>query len=213
MIPNKWGLIRERALNLYALPLFADDLNIAEFYIEDLAPLFTYTPGDGYKLDGTQTSSSVADSGTLNITGYDFVLLPLIGMVRAGTLQLCSGISIEDAAEFISRVTSYNNGDANYMTYSIFALDRETNYALKISIPKDKRPPVLAFKRHRSDNVNPKGIIRDATSDILQPIKEDKFNGEADGIRDDVSGNIERPDVDTGSDHRAADGSDEQTDG
>lgn len=211
MEPNKWGLIRQRDLDLFALPLLYLIDNLSEYSIEEIPASYL----DGKKIsDSSGNTYSISDGScvhNLDVSDYEFVLAPVITTPNAITS------------------TGLNNGSGGFSTYCITAKKptsfnspypvpayvllsiREQYTNLNVNSVINVHLPILGLRRHRSDNVNPKGLTN-ADSKSLQSAKADKLNQEADRIRDGVSGDVKEPVLDSVTGDRAADSGDAEAD-
>ena len=198
MIPNEFGLIRQKDKTLIGLP-FNVPKDISDYYIEVLAP--TWQDGFMWRSSNTIAPNDMSKACKINVSKFDYVILPISNKTD---VYVRSGLSGEsDESSFSKNVDVRPNGAQAYACFEV----TETRTFAKVTIGLNDELPIIGLYRHRSDNVNPKGIIKDVNSVILQPVKEDELNGEADRIRNDLSGNAESPDFDinsgSGADERA----------
>lgn len=210
MIPNDFGLIRQLDHTLLAclFPLIKD---ITEYDIE-----LRYVKPDEWNLEYYYSSNSGAKANNpkmkcaiIDISRYSYLLIPTTTVAQSQSVYTGLGVGTDTG---INQRVVITSGLGPVDSYTLVERYRSYKYA-SINERKEDNLPIIGFIRHRSDGVNPKGMIKDAISDILQPVKADEFDGETDRERDDLSSDIEGPDVDTGSDHRAADRANGQADG
>lgn len=200
MIPNDFGLIRQKDKTLIGLP-FNVLKDISEYYIEVLKP--TWQDGFMWTATNTYIESATSKSCKIDVIKYDYVILPASNNV--GGPYVRTGLSGEADEEGMSYNVDLR--PAGSQCYVLFSVPKTAAHFAKVTIGIDDDLPLIGLKRHRTDNVNPKGIIKDVNSDLLQPVKEDELNGEADRIRNELPGNAESPDLDSksgsGADERA----------
>lgn len=204
MIPNDFGLIRQKDHNLFAL-LFPNLADISEYDIEVL-----YVDPASWNLNRAVTGQAQVTIrngmkyAIVDASKYDYILLPISTIVLTNGIYNGS-ISSSTLEETHNRIFIRNLSEGGLTVYALLQIDDYKYVVLNQRI--NDNIPIIGFRRHRSDGVNPKGMSKDAISDILQPIKADEFDGEAGRIRDELPGNTESPDIDSksgsGADERA----------
>lgn len=211
MIPNDFGLIRQKDHNLFALlfPYISDisEMHIELRYINDNE----WMPGYISNSNGRVTSTESMKYAVIDVSKYDYVLIPSSANIEEGpsAYSAYTGLTISQSEINISYrapLTPSSNNQSSYVFFELLHTDYK--YAV-LNQSKEHNMPIIGFIRHRSDNVNPKGIIKDVNSDLLQPVKENELNGEADRIRNELPGNAESPDLDS----KSGSGADERADG
>lgn len=103
-IPNFYGIIKqpgENVLDLIAMPFFSNmDLDIANISV--LYP--EYEDGYYYTQSGTKTAGAAWCAGELDLTGYDYVIMPMI--ISSGGTSVYTGLrSDPDSGTLNPRVT------------------------------------------------------------------------------------------------------------
>lgn len=203
MIPNDFGLIRQKEHSL--ISAFYGDLNLSECSMEVL--MLDYTD-HSYIASGTgkpsAPGSSVAQAwARADVSKFDYVLIPVVSPV---TLETRSGLStdVDTAFDQIFVASKSNINNDMICAYALFDLTKHPTYRIaNINSSVKLHLPILGFIRHRSDNVNPKGLTN-ADSKSLQSAKADKLDQEAERIRDEVSGDAKEPVLDSVTGDRAA---------
>lgn len=193
MIPNKFGIIRNKYLDLFGC-MFENYLNLSEYEFEIVEPEWI---DDYYFQNGT--GPIVSNGLSYSITDaskYEYVLIP--GSINKA-LQSASGFLVSESAVSLSNNymifrSSVENRLNTYYTFQ--QVSHGTPYILA-NVVTEMKAPIIGFIRHRSDNVNPKGISKDVNSNLLQPVKADELNGEAFGSGDELSSSIEKSDLDS----------------
>lgn len=162
---NKWGLIRHKDLSLIALPLLDTNgypLDVSQCYIEEIIPEFI----DGYNLNGS--GQAVANASYkyawIDANKYDYVIFPLY----SDTTNIYSG----RAGNIGGSINGFYMSGNSVKGYAILPVT-QFNYFVGISClkaVKDEDIVVIGIKRHRSDNVNPLGVIQPLNPGELEPI-------------------------------------------
>lgn len=209
MEPNKWGLIRQRDFDLFALPILSLIDNLSEYSIEEIPAEYQ----DGYRINETLSSLSTSNWGScvssLDVSAYDYVLAPNVNPKSSayGT-GLNSGNG--DYTKYKVSVNLQATADVPaVLAYALFTVSDSFNH-LHVNSMKGYHLPIYGLRR-RSDNVNPKGLTN-ADSKSLQLAKADKLNQEADRIRDGVSGDVKEPVLDSLAGDRTATSGDGEAD-
>lgn len=168
MEPNLYGLIRNPNLNLIALP-FVYLYHLEEYEIELIdvntsSRVLNSYSGAYYSAAGTRGSYASSNCYDIDIDGFEYVLLPVSRMNLNTTVY--SGTTDDITS---SPITFNKRVGLAYDGSLYAAIPVDTSIAAAVSLAVDNDLPILGFRRHRSDHVNPLGIIQPINPGILQP--------------------------------------------
>lgn len=131
-------------------PALAD---ISEYDFEIIQP--EYSSGHYFSAAGKFLSVAAnLSAATVPISGYDFVLSPA---ANSGTTQCGTGLNSADESTLTPRTAmtgASNTDEYKLFGYVLFKVDSELY--LRITSVTGLNLPVIAFKRKRNDEVNPK---------------------------------------------------------
>ena len=150
MVPNDFGLIRQKNHNLFAC-LFPNLKDISEYEFEVIYPEYI----EGYTTNGSTTTADVRFCYAVeDVSKYDMILYPAYGI---GTTAIQSGMNstgLGASLTVYSSIRGYTNG---MYTYNLTQVVVGVRDHLIINSGTGEYLPYIGFKRHRTDGVNPKG--------------------------------------------------------
>lgn len=163
MTPNDFGIIRQADHNLLAC-MFPNFPDISEYDFEIINP--EYIDGGLIVSNGGYTASPAFSYAVVNISKYDYVLAYAAAtgatVISSGTTGSQSG-----TGEAFSR---YGGAKSTLgLVTSLWTLIPVDKDYLVLNTVNKLYAPVIGFKRHRSDHVNPLGIIQPLNPGALQP--------------------------------------------
>ena len=178
MIPNDFGIIRQADHNLFAL-LFKTCTDISECNYEIVMP--EYVQGGYYTTNGSIASNINYANAIVDISEYDYVIIPCTSIgpgAFSGIRDSADTSSPLDIKGYVTGITAENTVMSAYFCFE--NKNKSHLYAL-ISVRKDDANlPLIGFKRHRSDHVNPLGIIQPLDPGMLRPqVKDPDIEEEA----------------------------------
>ena len=160
MIPNDFGIIRNKDRNLFGLPFdISNTINISNYNIEVLQP--AYIDGKYYNDQGAHISATAKSCAQIDISKYAYVFAPLISSGNTVTL---TGLVVQTAnptgtsAFGSTRVSMPSSNGASYV-YMLLKVPTGGSYkALRINSLTGVHPPVIGLVVARTDDANPKGV-------------------------------------------------------
>lgn len=166
-IPNLFGIERHREADLLAC-LFPTLLNLSEYNFEIILP--EYIDGAYFTSNGSLQSSSNYAYAVVDISKYESVLVPC-STRGAGDF---SGIrsTADDTGPFSRKgyITGVTADGYLHSAYMLFERESTCLYAIMSVDISTKYMPVIGFRRHRSDHVNPLGVIQPLDPGALEPL-------------------------------------------
>ena len=141
--------------------LFTPLVSLSEYEIEVIHP--EYVNGYYYTTSGQSTAQTGMQIADLDVSKYDYVLLPIVTSYTG----VCSGLRQTLGSGSIVKRAAITIPDNSITTlYVLFSVSSAFKYAA-LSTLNDRSYPVIGFRRHRSDNVNPRSPQRPE----LEPIE------------------------------------------
>lgn len=157
--------------NLFGL-LFPPLTDISEYEIEVIQPEYI----DGYRcnIDGSLAASSLWCYAVEDVSKYDYVLMPLTNKTSSGYSSGLNDVGV--GASFANFSFSVRATSFECSCYALMPISGTTHVAI-INTLVDYKLPLVGFKRHRSDGVNPKSPLNepDVKEELIEePVIKDE---------------------------------------
>lgn len=167
MILNEYGLIRQPNHSLIGL-FFPPLISLSEYEIEVVYP--EYTNGYYYPTNGVRDINASCKAGLADISKYDYVIVP--AMSPGSGLTCASGLRVQlNSGALLPTTIAKGDNAEPCCSHALCKVDNNKYAAVSCLI--DYNLPIIGFKRHRSDHVNPLGIIQPLDPGMLRPQVED----------------------------------------
>ena len=170
MEPNRYGFIRNRNLDLIATGYMLatmDLFHLSELHAE-LIPV-EYVDSTLIDVSGITQASATYKSGWVDISEYDYVLVP-VNIIGIGSPAPFIGT----APSIGGNITGQYARGTNMYGWLLYTVSTATPYLAITSLQNtpDELCMPIGFKRHRSDGVNPLGIINPLNHGLLQGLDD-----------------------------------------
>lgn len=151
MIPNDFGIIRQKDFALYALPF--SDIHLSNYDFRIIEPEYI----EGYYYNQTAVSTANADycNAYVDVKGYDHVLIPMT--ISKGGITTYSGLREPGTSGAMNpRINlSKLTADTDQILCGYLFCEIQDKTDLFITGGAGIHKPVIVFKELRSDSANP----------------------------------------------------------